>query len=81
MALVDEVRKRLDATYEEALFGLERSGGDLLNALAAPPRHHGHPCPAGLSKPTTAATPIIPPGPGESKHFDCFAQPIHHPPN
>jgi len=35
MALVDEVRKRLDATYEEALFGLERSGGDLLNALAA----------------------------------------------
>ena len=35
MALVDEVRKRLDASYEEALYGLEESGGDLLRALAA----------------------------------------------
>jgi hypothetical protein len=35
MALVDDVRKRLDATYEEALFGLEESEGDLLKALAA----------------------------------------------
>ena len=35
MALVDEVRKRLDATYEEALFGLQESEGDLLRALAA----------------------------------------------
>jgi hypothetical protein len=35
MALVDEVRKRLDATYEEALAGLEESEGDLLRALAA----------------------------------------------
>jgi len=35
MALVDEVRKRLDATYEEALYGLEAADGDLLHALAA----------------------------------------------
>ena len=35
MALVDEVRKRLDATYEEALAGLEEAEGDLLRALAA----------------------------------------------
>jgi len=35
MALVDEVRKRLDATYEEALYGLEVADGDLLHALAA----------------------------------------------
>jgi hypothetical protein len=35
MALVDEVRKRLDATYGEALAGLEESEGDLLRALAA----------------------------------------------
>jgi len=35
MALVDEVRKRLDASYEEALAGLEEGGGDLLQALAA----------------------------------------------
>ena len=39
MALVDEVRKRLDATYEEALMGLEESQGDLLRALAAVERH------------------------------------------
>jgi hypothetical protein len=35
MALVDEVRQRLDATYEEALVGLEEADGDLLRALAA----------------------------------------------
>jgi hypothetical protein len=35
MALVDEVRKRLDASYEEALLGLEEAEGDLLHALAA----------------------------------------------
>jgi hypothetical protein len=35
MALVDEVRRRLDATYEEALTGLEEASGDLLHALAA----------------------------------------------
>jgi hypothetical protein len=34
MALVDEVRQRLDATYEEALAGLEEADGDLLHALA-----------------------------------------------
>jgi len=39
MALVDEVRKRLDATYQEALRGLEESEGDLLRALAAIERH------------------------------------------
>lgn len=35
MALVDEVRRRLDASYEEALTGLEEAQGDLLHALAA----------------------------------------------
>lgn len=35
MALVDELRQRLDATYEEALVGLEEADGDLLQALAA----------------------------------------------
>ncbi len=35
MALVDELRQRLDATYEEALVGLEEANGDLLRALAA----------------------------------------------
>lgn len=35
MALVDELRQRLDATYEEALMGLEETDGDLLRALAA----------------------------------------------
>jgi hypothetical protein len=35
MALVDEVRKRLDASYDEALYGLEQGQGDLLRALAA----------------------------------------------
>jgi hypothetical protein len=35
MALVDEVRQRLNATYEEALLGLEEADGDLLHALAA----------------------------------------------
>ena len=35
MALVDEVRRRLDATYEEALNGLEEADGELLHALAA----------------------------------------------
>jgi hypothetical protein len=35
IALVDEIRKRLDATYEEALAGLREGDGDLLLALAA----------------------------------------------
>ncbi len=35
MALVDEVRRRLDASYEEALAGLEEADGELLHALAA----------------------------------------------
>ena len=35
MALVDELRKRLDASYTEALMGLEEAQGDLLHALAA----------------------------------------------
>lgn len=35
MGIVDEIRRRLDATYEEALEGLRQSGGDLLGALAA----------------------------------------------
>jgi len=35
MKLVDEVRKRLDASYTEALMGLEEAQGDLLRALAA----------------------------------------------
>jgi len=35
MALVDEIRRRLDASYEEALAALEESDGDLLHALAA----------------------------------------------
>ena len=35
MAVVDEIRKRLDASYDEVLFGLEESGGDVLRALAA----------------------------------------------
>jgi len=32
---VDEIRRRLDASYEEALAALEESQGDLLRALAA----------------------------------------------
>ena len=35
MALVDEIRKRLDASYDEVLMGLEESGGDMLRTLAA----------------------------------------------
>jgi len=35
MALVDELRKRLDASYGEALAGLDEAQGDLLRALAA----------------------------------------------
>jgi len=35
MALVDELRKRLDATYTEALTALEEAQGDVLRALAA----------------------------------------------
>jgi hypothetical protein len=35
MALVDEIRKRLNASYEEALVGLEEADGDMLRALAA----------------------------------------------
>jgi len=39
MALVDEIRKRLDASYDEVLVGLEEAGGDMLRALAAIERH------------------------------------------
>jgi len=35
MALVDEIKKRLDASYDEVLVGLEEGGGDMLRALAA----------------------------------------------
>ena len=35
MALVDELRKRVDASYSEALAGLDQAQGDLLRALAA----------------------------------------------
>ncbi len=35
MALADEIRKRLDASYDEILYGLEQGEGDLLRALAA----------------------------------------------
>jgi hypothetical protein len=35
ITLVDEIRRRLDATYEEALTGLEETDGDMLHALAA----------------------------------------------
>jgi hypothetical protein len=35
MALVDEIKRRLDASYEEALLGLEEGEGDLLRALVA----------------------------------------------
>jgi hypothetical protein len=35
MALVDELRKRVDASYMEALAGLDQAEGDLLRALAA----------------------------------------------
>jgi energy-converting hydrogenase Eha subunit B len=31
---VDEIRRRLNASYEEALAGLEEAGGELLRALA-----------------------------------------------
>ena len=39
MALVDEIKKRLDASYDEVLVGLEEAGGDMLRALAAIERH------------------------------------------
>jgi len=35
IALVDELRRRLNCTYEEALLGLEAGGGDLVRSLAA----------------------------------------------
>jgi len=35
MAVVDEIRKRLNASYDEVLVGLEESDGDILRALAA----------------------------------------------
>jgi len=38
IALVDEIRKRLDATYEEVLLGLEAGEGDLVRSLAATER-------------------------------------------
>jgi len=39
MALVDEIKKRLGATYDEVLMGLEEGDGDMLRALAAVERH------------------------------------------
>src|SRR5574340_536299 len=39
MALVDEIRKRLNASYKEVLIGLEQGEGDVLRALAAIERH------------------------------------------
>jgi hypothetical protein len=38
IALVDELRRRLDCSYEEALLGLEAGDGDLVRALAATER-------------------------------------------
>ncbi len=38
IAVVDEIRRRLDATYEEALLGLEAGDGDLVRSLAAAER-------------------------------------------
>ena len=38
IAMVDELRRRLDCTYEEALLGLEAGEGDLVRALAATER-------------------------------------------
>jgi len=35
IGLVDEIRKRLDASYDEALAGLQEGEGDLVQALAA----------------------------------------------
>jgi hypothetical protein len=37
--LVDEIRKRLNASYEEVLIGLGQGEGDVLRALAAIERH------------------------------------------
>ena len=34
IAVVDEIRRRLDCSYEEALMGLELGDGDLVRALA-----------------------------------------------
>lgn len=39
MALVDEIRRRLDASYEEAQYGLEQAEGELLAALTAIEKH------------------------------------------
>jgi hypothetical protein len=38
IALVDEIRRRLDCSYEEALLGLEAGDGDLVRSLAATER-------------------------------------------
>ena len=38
IAVVDEIRRRLDASYEEALLGLEAGEGDLVRSLAAAER-------------------------------------------
>jgi hypothetical protein len=38
VALVDEIRKRLECTYEEAVLGLDAAEGDLVRALAATER-------------------------------------------
>jgi hypothetical protein len=38
IALVDEIRRRLDASYEEVLLGLEAGEGDLVRSLAATER-------------------------------------------
>lgn len=47
MALVDEIKKRLDASYDEVLIGLEESGGDMLRALAAIERRRAEQAKAG----------------------------------
>ena len=38
IAVVDEIRRRLEASYEEALLGLEAGEGDLVRSLAAAER-------------------------------------------
>jgi hypothetical protein len=41
IAVVDEIRRRLDCSYEEAVLGLEAADGDLVHALAATERIKG----------------------------------------
>jgi hypothetical protein len=49
IALVDEIRKRLNASYDEVLVGLEEGGGDMLRALATIERHREEQREAGES--------------------------------